>query len=254
MSTTTVSNGSIHSVTTTGLHAYLEFIKTHERIVVAALILGVALCLGNRYIDHSADAAIAKNAAAQQVLQTQVEANAKLAAIAKESADRYATLLAQVTAQNQTLLATIAQRNAAVVVQQKELATLPLTEVGVRWAALLQVGSPEVQSTEKGILVSDSVSRKTVGQLELVPVLQANVRDQETMLANKDKQIDGQAGIITDINNEVNGLKLQIVDGQKACTAQVNKINATSHRSKRNWFLRGLAGGAAVATYLALVL
>lgn len=247
MPTTTVITPSNTTVATTGLHAYLEFIKAHERIVIAALILGVALFLGNWYINHSADVAIAKNAAEQQVLQTQVDANAKLATVAKESADRYAVLLAQVTAQNQALLATIAQRNAAVVIQQKELATLPLPEVGIRWAALLQVSGAEIQATEKGLLVDDSVSRKTVQQLELVPVLQADVKDQETISANKDKQIQGQAGIITDLGNEVNGLKLQVIDGQKACTAQMSAVKARDRRSKKSWFERGLGIGAALA-------
>jgi putative heme degradation protein len=254
MPTVTASGANTHVVTTTGLHAYIEFIKAHEKIVLAALVLGVALFLGNKYINHSADVAIAKNAAAQQVLQAQADANAKLAAATKADADRYATLLAQVTAQNQSLMAQIAARDKQVVVQQAEIKTMPLPEVAAKWVQLADIPPAEVTAVPGGLQVSEDGARKTTSMLAETVAVQADYSDLKKINTNKDSQIVQLSALNTSLNNQIGGLNLEIKDKTKACTDQVNMVKATSNRSKRNWFLRGLSAGAVIGGYLIHVL
>jgi hypothetical protein len=101
-------------------------------------------------------------------------------------------------------------------------------------------------------MVSSPVELQTVQKLETLPALEANVKDQQSVISNKDSQIAGLNGVVTGLNGQVSGLGLQIVDAGKACDARVNEVKAEARKSKRNWLIRGLLAGAALGAYAAL--
>ena len=254
MSTTVSTPTGTTVTTTTGAHAYFEFLKVHETLIIAIGTILLVLFLGNKWLNNRAAVAVAQYDAAKQALVIQVTANEQLAKQATDQAAQYQKLLAQVTAQNAALVTQINHRDQAVIVQQQALATLPLPQVGARWVQLLDVPPATVVYTTSGLLVSDDTARKTVQELELVPVLKADNADLQKISSGKDQQLVQLTALNTTLNSQIGGLNLQIVDEQKACSTQVTAIKATAAKSKRNWFLTGLGIGGTVAAYLVLTL
>lgn len=101
------------------LDNYIKWIKAHERLILILAGLGVVLYVGNLWINRSYDAANAKNAAAQQVLQEQVSKNADLQKQQDARVQQYQAMLDTLTKQNQSLVSGILARNQAVQTQQK---------------------------------------------------------------------------------------------------------------------------------------
>ena len=232
------------------LEKYIAFIKAHHTLVFLIGIFGTVLYIGHLWINRSYDTALAKNAAAQQVLQEQVTKNADLQKQQDARVQQYQALVDTLTKQNQTLVSGIVARNQAVASQQKADASLPLSDLALRQMAL--AGTPGITSTESGLVESAAAAVVVTQKLESLPALEQNVKDQQTVITNKDSQIASINTVTNGLNDQVNGLKVQIVDGQKACIAQVNEAKAVARKKKASWFVHGLEIGAIVGAYLAL--
>ena len=135
---------------------------------------------------------------------------------------QYQQMVTAILAQNTALANSMKQREVVVQQQQKVDQTLPLPDLALRWEKLLNLQPKEIQNTDKGLNVSEGASRTTVQTLELVPVLQANLKDSQTVSSNKDKQIDGLNGIVTGKDKQIDGLKVELQDKDKACVAQLD--------------------------------
>ena len=228
----------------------IPFLKEHERLLIVLFIVVTILLIGNKWITRSYDTALAKNAVAQSILQEQVAKNDQFA---KEQSDReqaYQNLVTAVTKQNQTLVAGVVARNQAVQTQQKTDATLPLSELAVRQQTL--AGTAGITSTDSGLVESPAAAVVVTQKLESLPALEANVKDQQTVISNKDQQITGLNGVVGGLNGRVSGLQTQIVDEGKACQDQIKLEKAKARKNKVAWLERGLAVGAAIGAYLAL--
>ena len=220
------------------LDNYIKWIRAHHTVLLIVAVFGTALFLGNKYLNKSYDAAVARNQAAQQVLQEQVSKNADLQKQQDAREQQYQTMLETLTRQNQSLVAAVAARNQAVAVQQHTDVGLPAPELALRHQALLGV-SAGVNYTENGYLVAPPVELQTVQSLEILPVLQANLKDEESLSANKDKQITSINTVVTGLNDQVTDLKLQITDAGKACDARVS----VAKKSRWKWFKVGFGLG-----------
>jgi uncharacterized coiled-coil protein SlyX len=230
--------------------AYIKLLKAHENLLLAAGVLLAALFLGNRWINRGADKAIADNAAAQKALEEAIESNKQLAAEAKQQAEIYDALVLKLTAQNDKLLDAIAQRNQATAAQQKLDQIMPLPDLAARWEKLANLLPTDIQNINGKLVVSDGGSRATVQMLEEIPNLRATIANQETIISNKDTQIAEQAKVTDALRSQVSGLNEQILKSSEACKMQVAEVQAKARRSKRNWFLRGLAAGAGIVVTL----
>jgi hypothetical protein len=74
-------------------------------------------------------------------------------------------------------------------------------------------------------------------------VLEQNVTDLQTLAGNKDKQITSITTVVGGLNDQVNGLKTQVADGQTACKAEVSLEVAKARKSKVGWFKAGAVAG-----------
>lgn len=211
----------------------VEFLKTHERLILGIFLLAVILFLVNKYINHSADEASVKAALAQQTLQQQIQQNTK----DKQDYEKLVTVLTQ---QNQQLASAVAARNVQVVERQKQDSTLPLPDLAIRWQQLIGVGG--ISNTSTGLQLDARSSRATVDKLELVPVLQENVLDEETVVKNKDSQIAG-------LEKQVNGLGVQITDAKTERDAAVKNEIAKCRKAKRKWLVIGTILGVATRIF-----
>lgn len=233
------------------IDAYIKLVKAHENLVLAAGVLLAALFLGNRWINRGADKAIPENAAAQRALDAVVKSNNELATHVKQQAEIYDAVVLKLTAQNDKLLVVIAQRNQATVAQQRIDQIMPLPDLAARWEKLADLLPTDIQNINGNLVVSDAGSRATVQALEEIPNLRGTVANQETIISNKDTQIAEQAKVTDGLRAQVSGLNDQILKASEACKTQVAEVKATTRRSKRDWFLRGLAvGGGIVALML----
>lgn len=229
---------------------WITFIKAHERLVLGLAILALVLYLGNKYINASADQAIARAAAAQQALDTIKQQNADLQKKVDEQSAQYAELLAQLTKQNQSLLASIQSRREAVQQQQTVDASLPLPQLASRWIDLAKLKLDAIKSTENGLQITPEGAVTTVQALELVPVLQQNLADTEKIVANKDQQISGLNGLVETLNAQVSGLNAQLKAADVAHKTEIDSLKAQQRKKSRNWFLRGLVVGGTIVGYI----
>jgi len=230
------------------LDNYIKFAKAHEKLLLIVLFFGVAGFLGNKYLNASYDAAVAREKSAEQTLQVQKEANDKLAAQNQQAAAQYQVLLGQVTADNKKLTAEMFQLSQTLAARQKQDAALPLPELASRWEVL--IGTSGISSTENGLQASPDAARATVSNLESLPVIRQQLADETTLASDKDKQIASLGRVVNGQNTEIAGLNIQLTDASKACQAEV----AVARKSKWRWFkfgvVTGFIGGLAAGHYL----
>jgi len=227
-----------------------SWILSHERILTIFAVLLFVAFLGNKWINHSAEVASEKAIATQQVLQEQINVNATIAANLKDELQSYKQTLATLTAQNAALVQSINQRQVAVKKQQKIDETLPLPALGKRLEELAGIKTPEVTAVEKGLEISEAGSRAITQLLETLPALQQDVKALQQEVGNKDIQIASLTSLVNSYATQVEGLKKELVDKDKACQAQINEVKAKARKSKIRYFLTGLGIGVGVAAYL----
>lgn len=229
----------------------IPFLKNHERLILGLAALGTILLCFNWWIDRSATTASAKDVLAQQQLQAQKDMNAHLEQDAQAKDKQYEELLAAVTQQIQGLESAMTVRNTQLAKAQQTDKTMPPSELAQHWEGLIDEPNG-ITSGTAGLLVDDQAARTTVSELEQVPILQQNVADDTDIIAAREKQIGSLTDAYTSCQKNVSGLGVQITDADTACKAQVAAAKAVARKSKRNWFLAGMAAGAAIVSRIAL--
>jgi DNA mismatch repair ATPase MutL len=236
--TTTATTTTPTAVTVT---ATTSWIKQHERMVICAMFLAVTLFLGGKFLDREAakaqanatvavqlasDAKLAAQQAAQQAAQTQAQYQAMLDALQK---------------QNAALAQAVTQRNVVLVQQQAVDKTLSPTQLTQRWAALVPNTQPTVTPT--GITVTTADAQLTVAQLENVPVLTQNLKDETAIAANLQSELAAQGKVVAEDNTLISALNVEIADNNKACKAEVAAVKADARKGKVKWFKIGFVTG-----------
>lgn len=212
------------------LKADLSWLQKHERLILCTLALAVICFLGNKWIDRAADKAEAALAVAQhEVEQARSEAS--------QAASQYQATIDALSRQNASLAAAVAQRQVVLEQKQTEIKTLPLPQVASEWQRLIG-GSGDIVFSTLGMSVSEDGARRTVSQLEAVPVLQADVADQKVIIENQKKEIDAGASLVGKLNQ-------QIEAEQAVHKADVAAVKAEARKSKRKWFIAGFISGLA---------
>ena len=212
---------------------------------VVLFILAVIICVGAVY---ETDSIISKRDDANStkwnsILQTQTEQTAALqkeiAANEKESAARDAQYQKTIS----DLAKTIGQRNVQNEKQQKVDATLGVAQAAERLASQTQAKPGEIVATDSGISLDLPIARSIVSSLDFLPVAESNLKDTQQQLA-------AQQGITTDAVADdqkqkqlVANLQTQVLDGDKACLAQVTALKAKNRKSKIKVFFVGYIAG-----------
>ena len=215
--------------------------QKHERLIIVFLVLTFATFLAQKYFDLSAKIADAKNNVAQTVLQAQAQKDEADLAQAKQLLITYEQSLQQSQEQNAQLVAKIAANNVQLAKQQATDAKLTPSQLSIRWQGL--VNNTGIETAANGYAVTDDAAIDTVQQLEQVPVLTQNLKDETVKEANLQTNIDDANKLIDKGKITVDGLQLQIQDQQKACTTQVAAVTANATKSKLKWFGAGFIIG-----------
>ena len=227
------------------------YVKAHEKLILAAIV-GLVLWVGIGHIEGIIAAHDNVNLVqAKIVAQSQADKNAAIAEQVAIQAEQYKALAVQVNAQNAALEQANVNLANALIKQQRTDATLPPSELAKRWAALVP-GMSEIGmswgATDMSLPHASAVA--TVQQLEEVPVLKTELSNSNKKLENVDTLLTASTGQITTLNSSVDGLRLQIVDNAKVCTAQIAVVKAEARRSKRRWFIVGYVAGFISRQYI----
>jgi len=224
-----------------------EVFKAHEKLILALIAAGVLF-----FAIGKIDGIIAKHddanlKQAQVVAAAQEDKNAAIAAQVASDNATFTALQAKVQAQNAALVQANIALSTALTKQQKIDATLPPTDLAARWNTL--VPQAEVTVTTNGVTLPETGAMATVQQLEIIPVQQKEITNDQTLIANGNALAVAQTKQVTDLTAQVTGLKLQSVDDAKVCQAQIAVVKADARRSKRRWFAAGFVAGIATRIF-----
>jgi hypothetical protein len=231
------------------LNAISTFLKAHERLIIIAVCLLVGLHFYGRVIgaweahDQRADTL------AHATLQANVSAANQQADVNAKAAAQYQQLATQLAESNKALALAQATRNTATQNQQNTDRTLPPNELALRWTTLLHI-APESVLVEPGgkgipdaLLITPAGARETVVQLESIPTLQADLKDEQSVVANDQTQIGTLTTLNGGLNKQIDALNVVNESEIKACTDDKNLLKAQARKSKFHWFIGGFVTG-----------
>jgi hypothetical protein len=234
------------------------WLKQHERLILAPLVLGVVLFGLNRWFDRSAADANMKAAAAATVAAeaqaSRKQADAQEAVLLAQVNQQMALLTAQVASDKQTiasLVATVASRDAA---SSKQVASVSGTKTPPQAVADLTSAYPHLPQpivpTDTGAQVStEDLQQFTVAAIER-DTAKADLQDTRSQLAAAQDEVTNDEAIIGQKNRVIaqDAITLQAHDTQ--ATADVNAAKqeakaakAEARKSKWHTFWWGFAAG-----------
>lgn len=243
---------AIETTAKTDVAVAKSWLLLHERLIVIVLLLAASLFIGNKFLSHVAEKDNAAAAQTQQVLQAQQATDKALIAQVAQQTQQYQALVVQLSQQNAQLAEASQQRTVVLQQQVAKDQTLPLPDLGNRWAQLASIKPSDINASTAGITVTPSGALSTVTQLEKVPVLESNVQDGQTQITNDTKELTASNSLIASQVVEIDGLKLTITDQDKACKTEVAAIKSTARKGKLKAFLYGAGVGAGIVTGLVI--
>jgi Na+-transporting methylmalonyl-CoA/oxaloacetate decarboxylase gamma subunit len=224
------------------IDTYIKVIRAHETILLlllaAAVIWGVSGKIENVIAKHDKS----NETQAQIVATAQANKDAAVATqVAKDKADFDAAQAAMIASkakleEEKTALATALARQ----IQNDNAMTD--RELAARWEVLVPGLNMTVDANGK-IVVTDPAAHLTVDQLEKIPVLTQELSNSKQSEQNTDTLLGASQKQVTDLNSEVSGLNLQIVDNSKVCDARVKVETDKIHKARRRWFEFGFVTG-----------
>lgn len=237
---------------TTELKSAESWLKVHERLIIVAILALSTVFLSSKYLDHVADKDRAAATQAAQVLTQQQTLNQTLAAQVAVAQKNNQDLIIQLSQQNAVLQTQQAQRT---IVLQQQVATdktLPLPDLGNRWAQLAKLNPGDITATTAGITVTPQGALQTTTMLEELPVAQNNLDDVTKQRDNLNTELDSTKTINNQLVTQVAGLQTAAIDADKVCKAEIVSTKATARKGKLKAFLYGAGVGAGVVAGLVI--
>jgi cell division protein FtsB len=217
----------------------------HERIVIILILAGVFWWGYGKYADIRLQHDNAALAQQKLITDAQVKANQQLAQQVADDAAQMKALSDKVEAQNQQLANANIALATALSKQQKTDASLPPTDLALRWDQLVpSMPAGGVTVAQNGTMtVTQAGAVGTVQQLEKVPVLTTELANETTEKQNDDQLLVSANKSIFDLNNQVAGATKLDADHQQQCTEQIKVVKDEARKSKRRWFIIGYVAG-----------
>jgi len=233
------------------------WIKAHEKLLIVILCLLAGLHFWSKGLDAWEKHDQKQLAGLQQQLDADKTAAAALASqhaqdAAAAAADKasYQQVLSTVQAQNAALVASITARDKATQNQQKVDLTANLGDLSKRFIALVpNVNPADLKDAPDGksVQVGLDTAQKTVAQLELVPQLQADLKDEQTTITNLNSEIKSLQTYNTALEHEqttsdkeIAMLNKELADADKTCNEKI----AIEQVKTKKAFMHGFKWGA----------
>lgn len=234
---------SIEATAEAPMIAAKTWLQLHERIILVFLGLLAASWLGDHWLTNIA--AHDKQQAAIQVQQLD-EQKTKDTALAQQVStlsSQYQAVVVQLTQENAQLAVQVKDRVVVLHDRQQTDNNLPLPDLGNRWAQLADVMPADISASPLGITVTPTGAHDTVDQLEQIPVLQANLKDTQTIVDNKQDELAKANGLVSSQAAQIVDLNTTVTDEETSCKATVASVKATANKAKTKWFKVGFVIG-----------
>lgn len=218
-----------------------SWLKQHERLIIIFMVVVFSFFVAYKGFDLASKYEDHKAVQAEKVLDAQKAKNDADLTTAKALLSDYQSQIATAAKEIASLTAAQASRDKVVVVQQKADAALPPSELALRWQGL--VGDSGVQAVAAGFEVSPTAAIDTVQNLEQVPVLKADLADEQSKTSALTKDVEDANALIGQGKIVVNGLQLQLTDQIKTDTLVLNAEKAKARKGKLKAFLYGFGAG-----------
>lgn len=219
------------------------WLQRHERLLIVAMVLLAGAWGFSRYADLSASKAEARATVAEQALTAQKATDAQNQATTAQVLAQYQAMVSAQSTQIASLAAAAAQRQTAVVAQQKTDATLPVADLANRLKTLGNAPDGSVSTEGDSVKITQSGAVAVAQTLETLPALRDDLRD-ETELAGAAQAAQKQGEVvIKDQTTQITGLNLTLVDADKQCKAQIADVKAQARKSKIKFFKLGFVAG-----------
>lgn len=227
-----------------------DYVKKHEvflLVILAAVLItgGYSRLLG--FLTHRDELAVQQS---QSALQAQQRENARLAADNAQTVKSYQDLVKQLDGQYHQLLSAQTKRDTETKTQQAKDLTLSPPETATRWAELVKLPTAEIQPTESGYAVSPGVAKETIFELDSIPGLTEDLKDEQQIVVLKDQQIASQDNVNASYSALLNGKDDEIAKGNKACSDEEALIKQQVRKSKWHWFIFGAVAVEAAKIFL----
>lgn len=227
-----------------------NFLKAHERLIIClAMIAGLWVGYG-KYVSILALRANARYQLDEAALTTQVQKNQSLQQQLASDEQNWQAQAATLQRNIADLTSVMARRNTQLAVTEKQNATLTASAAAEQISEQTKAAPGEVTASGNTVVADLPISRTLVNDLDQLQVTTANLTDTQGQLKDEQKV---NANLVTDIDGQKTlnaGLKGQIAGAAKTCDDQVASLKSDARKSKRNWFLRGLAIGGTLVAYL----
>ena len=228
-----------------------SWFKAHEKILIVAILALTTLFLGNKFLDTVATRDRAAATQAAQVLTQQQTLNQTLAAQVAAAQQNNQALIVQLSQQNAVLQTQQTQRTVVLTQQVATDKTLPLPDLGNRWAQLTKAQPGDITANTNGLEVTPAAAVATVTQLEQLPVAQSNLDDVTKQRDNLNQELDSTKTLNSSLVTQVDGLNTQIKDEGVSCKAQIASVKADARKGKLKSFGIGVGVGVGAVLILA---
>lgn len=223
----------------------ISWLKAHERIVIVFLVLLASVFAVNKIEDVVASRDAARATVAEAALASQKANDAQQATQTAQMQAQFQVMVDQLTKENIALAADVTARQGALQAQQGSDAHLPVSGLAQRIGTLASVPANSVSSSPAGVLLTQPGAVAVAQTLEQVPVLQADLKDETTIAANTQKELDGANGLTAQQAGQIVSLNKTIAAEDKDRKAEVDSVKADCRKSKRKWFVAGFITGIA---------
>lgn len=178
--------------------------------------------------------------AQQQLKADQLQAKAQAGTTATDTT----ALQKQVAAlqqSNNALQASLSALEAQLASQRQKDATASPDALSARWQGLL--GTGQVTPHPNGLLADLPAAHATVDQLEQLPVMQQELKDEQANSAQKDVVLAGDEKLLTDVKAELATCQKVQVDADTLCKAQVAEVKAKARKHSLMYAIGAFIGG-----------
>jgi hypothetical protein len=227
---------------------FSEYLKQHERIIIAFFLFSLGVWGFNKWVDVSANNAKAQAAVSEQARIAQDTTVKELQAQMATQAQQFSQSQAEMKAEVLSLVSAIAQRDAKTA-QQIQVVTAPKTPTQA--VADLTTAYPKLPDapvvTDGGATVSTAdVQQFTVAKIE-GDTAKADLDDTQTELTKTNTTLSQAVSLIATKDTLIAGLQSDVAKHDKACEDSKMEIKKQARKDKWHAFLAGAATVGAVA-------
>lgn len=212
-----------------------------KHLLLAAIASVVLLLVVWKMVNHADQVDHDQVVLAQQQLkadQLQAKAQAGTTATDTTALQKQVAALQQ---SNNALQASLGRLEAQLASQRQKDAAASPEALSARWRGLL--GTGQVTPQPNGLLADLPAAHATVDQLEQLPVMQQELREEQANSAQKDVVMAGDGKLLNDVKAELATCQKVQVDADTLCKAQVAEVKAKARKHTFIWAVATFIGG-----------